>query len=289
MSIKMRVPAAYNQIEFIWMDGSNNIADANGYVTVPEEDFLAMLKMGASRNWFDDQRAALANASPSVIPASSLAGAQFVVLIVSGGAALTHTTDDGANIAAMIPNAGNNKTWRLRIVNQNSGLMTLAAGNNVTINSGANIAANSWSDYEVLYSGGNTFIFYSVGGFQPIPQDKVTSIDSANNNFTVGSANISGAKRVYLTVANAASNLTGTLEPAANIIAALPPNSQVGDKWVVRIINSGANQITAANAANTVITGNSVIAAAKWTEFLGGYNSSTTVTFTQIGSGNLVT
>ncbi len=288
-TIKMRVPASYNNVEFFFIGGNANAPDANGYIEVPEDDFLAMMRLGSSRSWFDDQRSTLANASPSVIPASSLAGAQFVVLIVSGGAALTHTTDIGANIAALIPNAGNNKTWRLRIVNTNSGLMTLAAGNNVTINSGASIAANSWRDYEVWYQGGNNFTFYDLYGFQAVPQDKATSIDTANNAFTIGSANIAGTKHIYLTVANAASNLTGTLEPAANIIAALPPNSAVGDKWLVRIINSGANQITVANAANTVITGNSVIAAAKWTEFLGGYNSSTTVTFTQVGSGNLVT
>ena len=61
--------------------------------------------------------------------------------------AFTDTTDTATNIIAAIPGATVNASWKLRYVNRDNNVATIAGGTGVTINGTATVASNTWRDF----------------------------------------------------------------------------------------------------------------------------------------------
>jgi hypothetical protein len=72
----------------------------------------------------------LANAAGQTL---TVAQAVNAILLRSGAAAVTDTTPTAAAIVASLANPGNNDTFRLTIVNTNTGTLTIGAGTGVTL------------------------------------------------------------------------------------------------------------------------------------------------------------
>jgi hypothetical protein len=157
-----------------------------------------MTALGVFRDDFYNAVSALAQsqvvtttAGTSTLPASSIAGAGDCYLDVSGGAAVTYTTDSAINIIAAIQNAvavaykqglGSfaagvnpppgvpnlfNMSWTLTINNQNSGSITLTGGAGVTLvgTNAATIVTVTSRVYVVTITSPTTVTVQSVGAF----------------------------------------------------------------------------------------------------------------------------
>jgi hypothetical protein len=85
----------------------------------------------------------------------------MVINVISGGAALTHTTETSNNMAAIIPGIKDFDRWLVRLINKNSGNLTLAPGAGINFNDVAGnnasivIAANKFVDLMGMYENGN--------------------------------------------------------------------------------------------------------------------------------------
>lgn len=127
-------------------------------------------------------------AGTSTVPASSISGAGDCYLNVSGGAAVTYTTDTAINIIASIQNAVAtaykqglgafaagvnppsgvpnlfNVSWTLTINNQNSGTLTIAGGTGVTLvgTNAASLATGTARVYVVTVTSPTTVTLQSA-------------------------------------------------------------------------------------------------------------------------------
>jgi hypothetical protein len=157
-----------------------------------------MTALGVFRDDFYNAVSALAQsqvvtttAATSTLPASSISGAGDCYLDVSGGAAVTYTTDSAVNIIAAIQNAvavaykqglGSfaagvnppngvpnlfNTTWTLTINNQNSASITLVGGTGVTLigTNAATVVTDTMRVYVVTITSPTTVTIQSVGAF----------------------------------------------------------------------------------------------------------------------------
>jgi hypothetical protein len=170
MTIKMYAP---------WMGQSRQVLDGNGqpltitggYATVAEKDVLSLLKQGFILAGEPEcRRTPHSNNANSVLAANAMVFGKRVFLYVDGGAALTHTTETAANIVATLPNPKQYDRWQVRVINKNSGNLTLTGGNSVTFydiagNAGDPvITANRFADFMGMIDTGNA-ITYTVVGF----------------------------------------------------------------------------------------------------------------------------
>jgi hypothetical protein len=171
MTIKMYAPWLTKAARIIDSNGNAISIDANGIVEVSESDFLTLLRQGFTSGGSampDFRRTAATNNANCTLVANAMAYGKKIYLMVSGAAAITATTETANNMIALIPNAKLWDTWMVRVVNVNSGNLTLAGGANVAFNGTAVIAANRWADYMamVMDFGADTtnlIVFFNVG------------------------------------------------------------------------------------------------------------------------------
>lgn len=171
MTIKMYAPWLTGAAQIIGSNGNAITVDANGLVLIDDADFLTMLKQGFTSGGAampDFRRTTATNNANCTLSANAMSYGKRIFLVVSGAAAITATTDTANNMCALVPNAKLWDTWTVRVINVNSGNLTLAGGANVAFNGTAVIAANRWVDYMamVLDFGNDTtnrVVFFNVG------------------------------------------------------------------------------------------------------------------------------
>ena len=163
MTVKMRAPGSYKGHPIFFSGGSSNNVASTLLIDVPEADVATLLRMGFVIEPIEWQYKVLANNANSTLDANAIAGARHCVLNVSGGANLSHTTDIAANMIAEIQNARIGDTWRIRIVNVNSGTVTLVGGTGVTITGTAAVATNRTVEFMATYSAANTIGLQNIG------------------------------------------------------------------------------------------------------------------------------
>lgn len=169
MPVKMYAPWALGSTQFTGQDGGVISVAANGYANVPEKDVLAFMRMGfiivsgSGGGMPEFRRTVFANAANSTLYGNSMAYGKRIFNWISGGAALTHTTETAANMIAVMPNPQPYDTWWVRILNLNSGNLTLTAGANVSFNGTAVVAANRYIDFMGYIDTGNAIRFDNVG------------------------------------------------------------------------------------------------------------------------------
>lgn len=128
-------------------------------------------------------------ATGTVLAAASFVNANFNYLALSTRAAVTLTTDTASNIITQLQRAlfvqaaalggavpaglPGSQTYTkpvaffLRIINNNSGTLTLTGGTGVTITSGGTVANGVSQDYVVSITGLNTITLQGVGTATP--------------------------------------------------------------------------------------------------------------------------
>jgi hypothetical protein len=170
MTVKMYGPWVKGSTQFTGQDGGAITLDANGYMNVPEKDVLAFLKMGlviaggSGGGMPEFRRTVFSAAANNTLGANAMAYGKRIFNWISGGAALTHATESAANMIAVMPNPQPYDTWWVRILNTNSGNLTLTGGANVSFNGTAVVAANRYVDF-MAYLDGNAAIRFDNVGF----------------------------------------------------------------------------------------------------------------------------
>jgi hypothetical protein len=148
MTVKMYVPFQGQAKPTVGSSGAPISVDANGSANVAEADVLPLLRegwvlqVGQGSGMPIVRRTTHANNANSTLAANALAFGKKVILVVSGGAALTHTTATAALMLAEIPGAKLFDAWSVLILNLNSGNLTVGPGVGVTLKASNGTAAN---------------------------------------------------------------------------------------------------------------------------------------------------
>ena len=101
--------------------------------------------------------------STTTLAAAKVAGADNVVLRSSGGTAPTLTMPAGTDLIAAMPNWQIGSTYRLRVINNNSGQLTLANSTGVTLTGTLTLAQNTWRDFIMTMATATTVTGQAVG------------------------------------------------------------------------------------------------------------------------------
>lgn len=175
MTIKMYAPFVLAGSQFIASNGTPISVAANGMVNVADEDVLSFIRqgfqlaIGQGGGMPEARRTTHANNANSTLAGNALAYGKRVFLVVSGGAALTHTTATAANTLAAIPNVKLYDNWIARIINLNSGNLTVGPGSGVTLRASNGAAANTvlgtntYADLYCQYDAANSVAMTVVG------------------------------------------------------------------------------------------------------------------------------
>ena len=98
----------------------------------------------------------------TTIPAAKAFAGEFSDLVITGGsttAAVTATLDSTANLLAQVPPAETGDVLRLRVMNNETTTITLAAGDASTVvNGSATIGSGKFVDFDALVSGSSITI-----------------------------------------------------------------------------------------------------------------------------------
>lgn len=214
----------------------------------------------------------------------AMEGAQFVTLTASGQAAITLTTRTAAQIQANVPNFQVGQTYRLRIVNNNTGTLTTAGGSNVTMTS--TIPANNYADYTVTFATATTITVaqINVAPTVVLPATKFVTINVTTGTLAAGNA--SGAAMVDLTSTNATPGSQAMRTPAQVLSDSQAAGLAIGSSYVLRIKNTGAGTFTLATDSGTgfTMTGTMTILTNSFREFVVTLSTATTGVVQDVGS-----
>jgi hypothetical protein len=222
----------------------------------------------------------------ATVGAGTLTAAGIVGGFILRGGAQTATpfsdaTDTAAAIIAALHGATVGQSWVLTIQNNTNAPQTITNGAGVTVSGVTIIPANMWAEFLVTFSaaGAVTMVGVGMGANAQLPPTQYTSI--ATGNGTLTGAQVAGARHVTLLTSGATAQTTPT---AANILAAIP-NGQIGDSYVLRIVNSNGGTLTITADASVTATGTLTLATQTWREWYVTITGATTATMKQIGTG----
>jgi len=255
----------------------------NGLTTV------TMQGIGASSNQaLPNAQNTAVTAGTGTAAAGTFTGALVTVATFSTQAAITVTTRTGTQMAGDIPNIAIGQSYLLRIMNTNSGLLTLTAAGGVTISiDNPTVAAGCFVDFLVTYTAANTFTWVGVGGgaIQPLPYAKITTLASGVTTGTLAAGQASGAAFTTI-LSNATTPGAQAMRTPAQVLADAP-GLMVGQSYMLQITQTGAGTFTLAtdSGAGFTMTGTMTIAQNFTRTFLVNMASGTTGTVTSLSIG----
>lgn len=103
------------------------------------------------------------NGTTQTLTAAMVTGSGQVFHTSTGGATPTLTMPTAAAIIAAIPGFQVGQAYVLRIINGNSGTATVAAGTGITTTGTLTLAAATWRDFVITYTGQGALSMVSVG------------------------------------------------------------------------------------------------------------------------------
>lgn len=148
----------------LFSDGSPGYIQGNGFLQVPEQDLDIFIGRGY-RIYHTPGEAytTYSNASNGSLLAAKIAGAGTVICAVSGGATLSHQLDTAANILASMPGLVISESYKLRIINNNSGVLTLTTNTGLTLTGTMTITNGTWREFLVTYTAAGTITLQEIG------------------------------------------------------------------------------------------------------------------------------
>lgn len=170
--MKMYFPGKKSSEQIIASNGALLSPDANNNYDITELDqILQMIKAGAQIVGEPRMRhTVFANNANSTLNANATCFGKELIVAISGGAALTHTTETAANMLAILPNPTLYDPWKLRVINLNSGNLAFTPGANVRVwdangNNVANkvMATNKYTDFHCYQDSPGTILMWEIG------------------------------------------------------------------------------------------------------------------------------
>jgi hypothetical protein len=148
------------------------------------------------------------------------------------------------------------------------------------------VPVNTFSDFVVTISTATTGVVQQIGSgsaVTPLPDAKFTTINVTTGTLAAGNA--SGARFVNLMSTNATPGSQAMRTPAQ--ILTDTPSLAIGQSYMLRVLNTGANPFTLAtdSGAGFTMTGTMTVALNTWRDFIVTINSATTGTVQQMGTG----
>ena len=164
MSVTMAAPSGSAQAGgFILLpDGTKATVDANGRATIPNEFISEMIDAGWTV-WTSKNKYGTDDGTTKTLAAAKVAGAGNVVLRSSGGSTPTLTFPLATDLVPALPNTQPGYSYRLRVINNNSGTATLAVNTGVTLTGTLTLAQNTWRDFIMTLNAGGLISGQAVG------------------------------------------------------------------------------------------------------------------------------
>lgn len=256
-----------------------------GDYTLNAETLAALLGESSGSGIVDT---AITTVGNGTLTAAALVGGQ--IGRTGPTAAFTDTTDTAANIVSQLGTFEVGQTFVTLVKNATTYVQTLAGGTGVTfVGSLINppMAAKRLFGTVGGTAASPTIVFTHVtttGIYQAIsiadPQALALATVGAG---TITAAGIVGGVTTRGGVQVAA--FTDTMDTAANIIAAASNLSIVGGAFVYRYVNNTIFPATIAGGLNVTLTGQTVIPANSWVEYLVTATSATAVSMVAVAAG----
>jgi hypothetical protein len=145
--MKVYAPWLKSSAPLTGANGNRVSTDANGLAVVDQEDLLALMEAGLIQDGEPFIREVAFNSNnQNTFPANCLAFGKVIILTVTGSANVSLALGNAANIAAMRANSKTWDSWLVRVINLNSGNLTIADGDNAVGNGMQVIGANKWAE-----------------------------------------------------------------------------------------------------------------------------------------------
>lgn len=199
------------------------------------------------------------------------------------GSSFTDTTATAAAIIAALPAGvaiGASFIWRY--LNTTNAQATLTGGTGVTVSMITVIPAGQWTEYLVTYTAANTMTFVGAesGRIASLP---VTQFTTAADATTFAAGALTGSN--WVNHANTA-DTPGTVNTrTATQMFGDTPNALAGQSYMLRIRHNGAATLTVGAGSGVTITGTATIATTTFRDFMVTFNTATTATMQDMGSG----
>jgi hypothetical protein len=203
----------------------------------------------------------------------------------------TDTTDTAANIVTALGVFESGETFFFYYKNATTWPATIAGGSGVTAATGSVIAPMSTGWYYATVGGtaaSPTIAFKHIGD-SPIRVAPDVTNPQATALTTVGAGTLTAALLATGTVVRGGTQIAAfadTTDSVANIIAGLSPlGLAVGASQKFLYVNNTVFPATVTGASNVTITGQAIVPANSWVEYIVTQTSGTAITFTAIRSG----
>jgi hypothetical protein len=164
MSVTMVVPAGIAAAggSVFLPDGTKLVVDANGRASIPNQFVSEMLDAGWA-TWVPRNLYGTDDGTTKTLAAAKVTGAEQMVLRSGGGSTPTLTFPLATDLVAALPNTQVGFTYRLRVINNNSGTLTVANNTGVTLSGTLTLAQNTWRDFILTLGAGGLITGQAVG------------------------------------------------------------------------------------------------------------------------------
>lgn len=219
------------------------------------------------------------------LTAAGLVGGVILRTGAQSGTAFSDATDTAVAIVAGIPNAAAGESVQCVIKNSTNATMTITAGTGVTLAGQTVIAANSWTRFSIVCT---SLTAVAMTGIQAGPNANMPNnvfITITANGGQLTAAQMAGANSVYINLTTQA-GATFATPSAASIFAAIP-GAESGITYGIRFINNNSGTATISGGTGVSAVGTMTLSTGITRDFTALVNSSTSVTFQNVGSLNI--
>lgn len=150
--------------------GQTYTPDANGMLLADPRDVLALLALGFRRATVGtgSKIGTADNGTTQTLTAAMVTGgaggASNVFHTSAGGSTPTLTMPLGTALDTALPNMQVGDSFLLRVINNNSGIATVAGSTGVTLTGTATVTNATWREYLITKTATATYTMVNVGG-----------------------------------------------------------------------------------------------------------------------------
>lgn len=285
-NVAMQAPSGRTGVVYSSVTLTNYLIDANGQVSVDASAVPTLLAAGFTLV----QRPAEAVTALNTVAAGTITAAGIANGVTArGGAqsatAFTDTTATADAIIAAVPAAVIGQSWEWMYRNNTDGPATLAGGTGVTVSGNTLVQPNSWVRYLVTYTAASTITIASIAAGANTPQahEGFITAPDGGSSATLTAAMVTGGELVFHT---SAGGTTPSLQlPTAAAIIAAIPGWQIGQSYLLRIINTNSGTATITTNTGLTLTGTMTLATNTFRDFLVAFTAAGAVSVTAVGTG----
>jgi hypothetical protein len=225
----------------------------------------------------------------TTVGAATLTAANIAGGVTSRGGtqtgAFTDTTDTAANIIAALPSIAVGQAFEYTYQNNSSYAATISGGTNVTVSGLSVVQPNSYARYLVTYVSATSVTLAAIAAGPNVVQATQAVVATADSGATqtLTAAMVTGGNQVFHTSAGG-STPSLTMPLATAIIAAIP-NWQIGQSYVLRVINTNSGTATIVTNTGITTTGTLTLATNTTRDFVITMTGAATITMVSAGTG----